>query len=196
MQRSHYDVPKIEIEMLQKLSQSNAEKDRLRAQLQEQKDYYAKVINDPCPSDEIHCACVPALRTRIAEYEAREELMAKKIWEQLKRISKLEARYQADLLQFLAYDKRVEELERWITEASSAFNLDGSKDTLEDAAGLVRMCHEGRAAIDRVAELEATLKEYANPDNWDNKHIGGMNVWYGTDSDGYELASEALEKKP
>ena len=41
----------------------------LRAQLQEHKDYYAKVINEPCPSDEIHCACVPALRARIADME-------------------------------------------------------------------------------------------------------------------------------
>jgi BMFP domain-containing protein YqiC len=120
---------------------------------------------------------ITEIENHITELEAREELMANKIWEQLKRISKLEA---------------------WITEASSAFNIDGSKDTLEEALGLVRMCHEGRAAIDRVAELEATLKEYANPDNWDNKHIreGGMNVWYGTDDDGYGLAHIALEKKP
>jgi hypothetical protein len=87
------------------------------------------------------------------------------------------------------------------------------------------MCHEGRVALDRVAELEAqlaaerdallssasdvvgmdvrikeleaALKEYANPDNWDNRFIGGgMNVWYGTDSDGYGLAHITLEKKP
>ena len=44
---------------------------RLRIQLQEHKDYYAKVINEPCPSDEIHCTCVPALRARIEEMESQ-----------------------------------------------------------------------------------------------------------------------------
>jgi len=30
---------------------------------------YSRVINEPCPKDEVHCGCVPYLRTRIAEFE-------------------------------------------------------------------------------------------------------------------------------
>jgi hypothetical protein len=83
-------------------------------------------------------------------------------------------------------------LETWITEASSAFNLDGSKDTLEDAVGLVRMCHEGRAAIARVAELEAALKMV--------KEYNPLNYAWSYDPNAYQkvldIVTAALEPKP
>jgi len=44
------------------------------------------------------------------------------------------------------------ELTRWIIEADSAYNLDGHVSVFPDEClGLVRMCHEGRAALDELA---------------------------------------------
>jgi len=39
------------------------------ARVKELEDYYARVINEPCPMDQKHCTCVPALRMRIDELE-------------------------------------------------------------------------------------------------------------------------------
>lgn len=50
-----------------------------------------------------------------------------------------------------------DDLRAWIIEASSAFRFDGGTDTLEEALGLVRMCHEGAAALTENAELRAKL---------------------------------------
>lgn len=46
------------------------------------------------------------------------------------------------------------ELKRWIIEASSSFRQDHEEDTLEEAVGLVRMCHAGAEALSEM--------EYAN----------------------------------
>src|SRR3990167_6862987 len=35
------------------------------SELAELKDYYARVISEPCPPDEQHCTCVPALRAEL-----------------------------------------------------------------------------------------------------------------------------------
>lgn len=51
-----------------------------------------------------------------------------------------------------------DELRAWIIEADAAFNLDGKPAaSVDECMGLVRMCHEGRAAIDEVARLRAEL---------------------------------------
>ena len=42
------------------------------------------------------------------------------------------------------------DLRAWIIEASSAFRNDGGTDTLSEALGLVRLCHEGAAALGEV----------------------------------------------
>lgn len=58
--------------------------------------------------------------------------------------------------------RRIAELEANILEAMQAFSFDGVGDELEAAEiALVRMCHEGRAAMDREVELEAQLA-YSN----------------------------------
>lgn len=51
-----------------------------------------------------------------------------------------------------------EDLRAWIIEADAAFNI-GNKpaETLDDCLGLVRMCHEGAAALAEVASLRAEL---------------------------------------
>ena len=50
-----------QIETTEALRTENA---KLRAELAELKDYYARVISEPCP-DEQHCTCVPALRAEL-----------------------------------------------------------------------------------------------------------------------------------
>lgn len=58
-----------------------------------------------------------------------------------------------------AQDK-IEYLRAWIIEAASAWNLDGSKATdLIECAGLVRMCHEGRQALDENARLHKEIDD-------------------------------------
>lgn len=53
----------------------------------------------------------------------------------------------------------IEELRNWIVEADSAFNADGYISKYpEECLSLVRMCHEGRAAMDRVRTLEIEIK--------------------------------------
>lgn len=51
-----------------------------------------------------------------------------------------------------------EDLRAWIIEADAAFNI-GNKpaETLDDCLGLVRMCHEGAAALAEVASLRTAL---------------------------------------
>lgn len=52
-----------------------------------------------------------------------------------------------------------ERLTAWIIEADAAFNSDGQPAAnLDECAGLVRMCHEGRAAIDEAARLSDRVK--------------------------------------
>lgn len=48
----------------------------LEYQLQDWVDGHTKVVNDECAPDEKHCSCVPNLRKRIAELEARAHLAA------------------------------------------------------------------------------------------------------------------------
>jgi len=48
----------------------------------------------------------------------------------------------------------VAELRATIIEADSAYNLDGYTSTWEETAGLVRMCHAGRAALDELTRQQ------------------------------------------
>jgi len=43
----------------------------LEAELTEHNAYYRKVINEECAPDEVHCTCVPALRDKIRQLEAK-----------------------------------------------------------------------------------------------------------------------------
>lgn len=49
-------------------------------------------------------------------------------------------------------------LTAWILEAAAVFNTNGAApESLDAALGLVRLCHEGRAALDELARLRALL---------------------------------------
>jgi chromosome segregation ATPase len=51
-----------------------------------------------------------------------------------------------------------DELRAWIIEADSAFNRDGKPAaSVDECTGLVRMCHEGAAALAEVADLREQL---------------------------------------
>jgi len=50
-----------------KLWQNRAEK--AETELADIKDTYNKVINEKCPTDEVHCACVPFLKMELAEFK-------------------------------------------------------------------------------------------------------------------------------
>lgn len=41
---------------------ARSERDAARAKLDDWQESYAKVVEDRCPTDEVHCACVPILR--------------------------------------------------------------------------------------------------------------------------------------
>ena len=41
----------------------------LEGELSDIKETYRTVMEEKCASDEVHCACVPALRSKIAELE-------------------------------------------------------------------------------------------------------------------------------
>ena len=121
-----------------------------------------------------------ALRARLAEYEAR---------------------YQADLVQFLAYDKRVTELESQLaaerdallSSASDVQGMDVRIKELEAAyAEIVNAPYE--AAQGRIAELEATMEFYANPDNY-KENYDGLNAPYtNVVKDGGKRSRHALER--
>ena len=51
------------------LTEAKSENAKSLARVGELEDYYARVINEPCPMDQKHCTCVPALRMRIDELE-------------------------------------------------------------------------------------------------------------------------------
>lgn len=56
---------------------------------------------------------------------------------------------------------KVKRLTAWLCEAMTPFILDGSKAvTLEDCLGLVRMCHEGAAALKEVERLNEIITKY------------------------------------
>jgi hypothetical protein len=69
----YYDFLKHAKEDIQWLiSRVNLLEDELayaKMELTELKEYYRKVIEERCPTDEKHCTCVPALRFRIKELE-------------------------------------------------------------------------------------------------------------------------------
>jgi hypothetical protein len=57
----------------------------------------------------------------------------------------------------------ISQLTDWIIEADAAFNVDKKPaQTLDDCLGLVRMCHEGAAALAEVERLRAALAEIAS----------------------------------
>jgi uncharacterized protein YfaT (DUF1175 family) len=52
----------------------------------------------------------------------------------------------------------ITQLTEWIIEADAAFNVGGKPaKTLDDCLGLVRMCHEGAAALHEVERLRAMV---------------------------------------
>lgn len=52
----------------------------------------------------------------------------------------------------------VARLHAWIIEADAAFNVDNKPAvSVDECAGLVRMCHEGAAALEEVTSLSAEL---------------------------------------
>ena len=58
----------------------------------------------------------------------------------------------------------IKQLTDWIIEADAAYNIDGKPaETLGDCLGLVRMCHEGAAALHKVARLREALAEALDP---------------------------------
>ena len=54
----------------------------------------------------------------------------------------------------------IKQLTDWIIEADAAYNTDGKPAaSLDDCIGLVRMCHEGAAALHEVERQRAALAE-------------------------------------
>jgi succinate dehydrogenase/fumarate reductase flavoprotein subunit len=49
----------------------------LRKQLDEEHDYYKRVVDEECAPDELHCTCVPALRNEIDALRKELELSRK-----------------------------------------------------------------------------------------------------------------------
>jgi hypothetical protein len=63
-----------------------------------------------------------------------------------------------------AAEGNIKQLTDWIIEADAAYNIDGKPaETLGDCLGLVRMCHEGAAALHKVARLREALAEALDP---------------------------------
>jgi hypothetical protein len=63
-----------------------------------------------------------------------------------------------------AAEAQVAMLSAWIIEADAAFNVDNKPaETLDDCLGLVRMCHEGAAALTAQAALQEALAEALDP---------------------------------
>ena len=60
-------------------------------QFYELADYYKRVINEPCPTDEQHCTCVPALRAEIERIKkvARDVVKHRDVGSLLRLINKL-----------------------------------------------------------------------------------------------------------
>ena len=50
----------------QEIEKARGELEALRAELADIKGYYERVMSEPCPTDEQHCTCVPALRAENA----------------------------------------------------------------------------------------------------------------------------------
>jgi hypothetical protein len=69
---------------------------------------------------------------------------------------KLAATYRASQRDLYAENQALRaenaELRATIIEADSAFNLDGHVSDWEETASLVRLCHEGRAALDELTK--------------------------------------------
>lgn len=61
---------------IDQLRTRNAE---LEAELQDIKDSYRHVMEEKCPTDEVHCTCVPALRAEVARLRKALENAAKDI---------------------------------------------------------------------------------------------------------------------
>lgn len=59
-------------EEIDKLQSRNME---LETELQDIKDSYNKVMEENCPTDEVHCTCVPALRASRTKLEAEVEAL-------------------------------------------------------------------------------------------------------------------------
>jgi hypothetical protein len=58
----------------------------------------------------------------------------------------------------------IKQLTDWIIEADAAYNIDGKPaETLDDCLGLVRMCHEGAAALHKVDRLRAQVATLRRP---------------------------------
>ena len=108
----------------------------------------------------------------------------------------------------------IAELRATITEADSAFNLDGHISTWKETAGLVRMCHEGRYAMDecarhtiaaarqltkQTADLEAALRTIymltLSATGTDAERLAHIRLWAATRSrESRELSNQ--EKTP
>jgi hypothetical protein len=75
---------------------------------------------------------------------------------------------------------RIQDLEANIIEADAAFTTDHQPEPIEVAElALVRMCHEGRAAMDRVNELEAAQRWIPVGERLPDE-IGWYPVWLNT----------------
>ena len=55
-------------------------------------------------------------------------------------------------------DAEIDELQNQIIEADSAYNIDGHTSFMAETASLVRLCHEGAAALHEVARLRDGLR--------------------------------------
>lgn len=58
-----------------------AERDALKAEVADWRDTQRAVMSETCPTDEVHCTCVPMLKKKITELEAERDRLRKALEE-------------------------------------------------------------------------------------------------------------------
>lgn len=66
MKYSSYSVEDV-VRMADRIAALEAENARLNDELDDIKEAYKQVMSERCPTDEVHCTCVPFLRAELAE---------------------------------------------------------------------------------------------------------------------------------
>lgn len=88
---------------------------------------------------------VDALRARAEAAEAKASMS----WSEVERLD----------VELATAEAKIDRLSCWIVEADAAFNTDNKPaESLDDCLGLVRMCHEGAAALHEVQKQQAEIE--------------------------------------
>ena len=124
------------VELRHQLKQMTAERDALKEEVKKWQEWL--------PSDE-------DLRELAEQARSRNGTYTNGLAAQCAYIGGLQARLRQR-------DSERDALREQIIEASSAYNLNGHIDTIDETLGLVRMCHEGAQALKENIELHARLE--------------------------------------